>query len=251
MSYLKQTFALLACTVAATAVNAATVQITFDNPIFTDSGYDAVSIQFANPGTAGGTVTEPVAAGRFQGTASNLVGVAPDIFFGNVNDVFMYCYDIYHNINHGQSVNYQIDLNAATARTLDFIGAVNSVLSPSGAYDPYAWLRNVTGDQGAAIQLGIWESRYDTSGWDLAAGNFIATGLATETTQLWNQFKLALDTSAAIGSKYVMVLKNDTFQDMIAGDPPSNDVPEPGSLALIGAALAGFAVSRRRKQHTV
>ena len=248
MTHYKHTLALLACAVATTAANAASVQITFDNPIFTGSGYDAVSITFANSSSTRGSTTENVAAGRFQGTASNLVDVTPEIFFEDVNNVFMYCYDIYQNINHGQSVDYQIYLNAATTRTLDFIGAVNSVL---GTNDPYAWLRNVTAAQGAAIQLGIWESKYDTTGWDLASGDFKATNLDPGTTSYLNQFTAAIDTTDAVNSRYVMVLKNDTYQDMIAGDPPSNDVPEPGTLALMGVALAGFAASRSRKQPSV
>ena len=91
--------------------------------------------RYRMPGTSTNK-TECVAAGRFQGTATNLVNIAPRVFVDGVNDLFMYCYDIYESINHGQSVNYIVDFNGATERTLDFLGAVNSVMSIGKAYRP-------------------------------------------------------------------------------------------------------------------
>nr|MBP9928474.1 hypothetical protein [Rhodoferax sp.] len=168
--------ALALTAVAATAMADPVVTVTFDNPIFNGSGYDNVDITFRLPGNT--YKTEGVAAGRFQGTASNFGLLNPKIFVDGPSDLFMYCYDIYENITHGQLVNYTIDFNGATDRTLDFLGAVNWAMSADkNNIDPYAWLHPVNGNQGAAIQLGIWESLYDASGWSLIAGDFKATGL--------------------------------------------------------------------------
>jgi hypothetical protein len=264
MKTLRQFAIGLTVLAAAGAASAAAVTIQFDTPIFAPfSGYDAVSIKF--PTAPGGVLadrTMNLAAGRFQGTASNLVDVAPSVFVDGVSSVFMYCYDLYETIGAGRTVRYQINFDGETTRTLDFLGSVNAVLNDQrgqtgASYDKFAWVHPTDIYQSAAIQLGIWESRFDTiNTWSLADGQFQAWNLdgtanalnASNGKTKWyvEQFFAGRVGADSLDGQYAMTLTASGAQDMITGDPPSR-VPEPGSLALAGLAIAALVGVRRKK----
>lgn len=239
----------LALTLAGAAAQAGTVHVQFDSPIFNGvpaPSYDVVTITY--PTLSGSTASATVAAGRFQGTASNLVGVSASVFVDGLNDLFMYCYDVYEHVGSGWSADYTVNFDGESARTLDFLGAVNAVLNLNKPLaDVYAWLHPDSGAQAAAIQLGIWESKYDSSGWDLAGGSFRASGIDAGTAQFLSSFLAALPNTASLDGRYAMTLEANGVQDMITGDPPAG-VPEPGTAALLAVAALAWRRSIRRSR---
>ena len=227
------TAAFAATLVLCSTARADTITLQYDNPVWTPLSYDAIAFS-----TNGGASFVNAPATRHQSTVLGFTGALNGLsFVDNVNDLYLYCYDLFQYINHGQTVTYTVDYAGLTTRTLDYLGAVDYVLNgnTNSWSDPYAWLRPAAVTIGgqpvtatnvaAAIQLGVWESLYETDGgWDLASGQFRATYLDAGTTAAYNAFVNA--SSAAF-----------------LGDPP----PE---LLAMQSVLARLADARRAARRT-
>ena len=250
---------LLASAAFSLGANAAALTVTFDNPIFGLTSDNPRSDLINLTTYASGQVSRSIRtnAGRFTGVASEptsdfKLGLLVDLDIGEAVRFAMYCYDLDQYISGGDRVSYTVEFDDESPRTRDFLGAVNAELNKDksgNAVDPYAWLRPGSALAGAAIQIGIWESLYDTtSEWSITTGSFRASNLDHGTRTSLNSFFARLNSEdfSAIAPESVIVLRSGTNQDMITGDPPLQ-VPEPGSLALVAAAGLGLAAARRKK----
>lgn len=109
------------------------------------------------------------------------------------------------------------------------------------AYDNPDLVQNAEGS--TALQLAIWNTVYDTDDSLGSGGSFgDASAYATAAEAL-----LVGARGVAASRFEVFALERAGSQDLLLLEPnPNAPVPEPGSMALVLAALGGLAVARRR-----
>jgi len=104
----------------------------------------------------------------------------------------------------------------------------------------------------AAVQLAIWEIRYETApSYNLASGVFTASG-GTGSVTLAQFYLNHLGDPGNQPSKYVVTkLESPSAQDFITATPrPPGEVgkiPEPSALPLLGLGMAAMLLARRRR----
>ena len=158
------------------------------------------------------------------------------------------------NINGVDAVRLSFS-SAVTLKsaTIGWNGTDNYTSNPTGTYSDsdisvLAWTG--PGTPGAVTGTTIGAA---SNGWTLV-GNYADVGALTGNTTavssaIYSSYWLISAYSTAFGTGAGLTAGNDAFKllGVSAATKPSG-VPEPGSLALIGAGLAGLFIRARRKQ---
>lgn len=198
-----------------------------------------------NPG--GGAGFDPVTVTGYSGSGGQFngnfwsAGLKPtDSFFR------FFCIDLSQVANGGPHLYTSSLLNDNELRKLYDIAYPNKAAGDfwNGAQTSFGVFTDDV--SAAAFQVALWNIAFDTD-LDLSAGSFMWTGAAgpvsTAAQALLDQVATYSGTGYAQWTLYKFV--STSRQDYVTA---TYDVPEPGSLALVGLTMVGLAVVRTRRR---
>ncbi len=185
------------------------------------------------------SIDRDILAGGFTGTQT-------DLLFPSPSTILFWCFELDQFFGFGGTyTDYAATTVSDPAANLALAELFTEVFGGSAVSAP------ISDATSAAVQLAVWEIRYDTgnaSGYHLNNGSFTATGglgaVSTAQTLLDN-----LGSPGNQPSRYnITLLASPSSQDFITATPrPPFLTPEPSLLSLLGVGLTAMLLAMRRR----
>lgn len=220
----------LACMMLSVAANAGTIEVKFNG--FSD-GY--------RQGAIYGLRNVTVNAGQFS---FDVHGGSATLGLGAGDILEAFCIDVTNNLVTSKNASYKvIEAASYTGLSSDQLGLIGLL------YDYHYASIDGNGENSAAFQLALWEIIYGDVPLSLTGGNFYSAMFsgARATAQGWLD-NLSSNVSMGLYEFFVLTPDNPTPNQTLL-TARRVEVPEPGTLALLGLGLLGAAGMRRRRAH--
>jgi hypothetical protein len=175
--------------------------------------------------------------------AGGFTGVQTGLFAPSGSTIDFWCYELTQFFNPADPPYTDYTLGTVTPAAANL--ALAELFSEAAVGGPTGAV--ATTALSAAVQLAIWEIKYDTGAnpYSLSVGNFVVDGGDMTTRTLAQNLLNAL--SSTTPTYNVILLHSEGRQDFVTAIRGLNQTPEPSPLPLLGAGLAVMMLAMRRR----